>query len=216
MFTPQSFAAEKTSYLFSKLFSLNSINDSIILSWDSDPCTNATGYKIYRHEGPSEYEPDSCETGIGSLLDFIKIGEADLNRIFIDNNNGEGLIPGIEYCYRVVAEYSDGALSIVSDEACATLDPGSPPLTNISVYSDENKNIDSIYLSWITPEVADSISGPYDIRINRSDFLKKENLDLLEIIENVSLNDTTYSDDLPKSQSVVPFSYSVELYGEIE
>ena len=52
---------------------------------------------------------------------FVKIGEVNgINTTsFVDDNNGNGLDEGMNYCYRVIAVFDDGAESIVSDEICA-------------------------------------------------------------------------------------------------
>ena len=52
------------------------------------------------------------------------------------------------------------------------------------------------------------------IRVKRSDFLVKDNLDLLQDINNADLSDTSFTDNSAIDPDIIPYSYSVELYGE--
>ncbi len=123
------------------------------LDWGINPCDPATnfckGYKIYRRQGPSGWTHSQCETGVPAYTGFVQIGTVSgiNNLTFIDNNGGAGLIPGVDYCYRVCAYFNDGAESYASPEACAELKRDVPVITNVDVMTTGSN--DNMYVHWI-------------------------------------------------------------------
>lgn len=123
------------------------------LSWGQNPCNPTTnfckGYKIYRKQGPSGWLHAQCETGVPAYTGFVQIGTVSglTNLTFIDNNGGPGLIPGVDYCYRVCAYFNDGAESYASPEACSELKRDVPIITNVDLMSTGTN--DSIYVAWV-------------------------------------------------------------------
>ncbi len=111
------------------------------LDWGINPCDPATnycrGYKVYRRQGPSGWNHAQCETGVPGYTGFVLIGTTTgINSLtFVDNNNGNGLIPGVDYCYRVCAYFNDGAESYASPEACSELKRDVPVITHVDVAS---------------------------------------------------------------------------------
>jgi len=107
----------------------------IQLEWKRSVCNHASGYEIYRRIGSYDGELRPCDTGVPAGWGYEKV--ATLNGInnttYRDNNNGRGLSPGLEYCYRVVAIFADGAKSLPSVEVCASLLSGTPPMITTSV-----------------------------------------------------------------------------------
>ena len=99
-----------------------------MLSWSAYPCSNAVALLVYRKAGCDGYEPDACETGIreGYQLIATMSGAAATTYTNLD------LPPGMSYEYRIVAQFPDGALSIVSDAACVTLKDDSPLITHVT------------------------------------------------------------------------------------
>jgi len=173
-----------------------------------------TGYNIYRRQDNSGYVVDSCTYGLPPYTGFQKAGNTKSfsDTIFNDNNQGTGLLQGIQYCYRVVAVYPDGSESYPSEEVCSTLSPGAPSLLNTSVI-DHNATNGSVFISWIKPGDLDTIPayGPYEYIIYRSDDLWGQNLVQAGSFQTNDLDDTTYLDTGINSL-VYPYSYSVELY----
>ena len=145
---------------------------------------------------------------------FTLIGTTNsyTDTIFIDNNKGLGLSQGIEYCYRIVAVYKDGANSYPSDEVCTSLIPGSPSLLNTSVLITDN-NTGQVYLSWAKPLFLDTIpaNGPYEYIIYRSQNLWGLNKAEIFRFNTTNLDDTTYTDSNLNTE-IYPYSYSVELF----
>ena len=193
----------------------NPTSNSVRLNWHECNCPNVTGYEIYRREGPSGLILDSCSTGVSAFDGFIKVGETDGRRdtLFTDNNNGNGLIQGIEYCYRVVGIYSGTTPGYPSEEVCAILIPGTPAMINVSVIQSSQNG--SIFLAWAKPEGLDTIgaTGPYEYSLYRYNDLWGTNLIGQQSIKTNDLNDTTFT-DTPLNTLVYPYSYKLELYND--
>ncbi len=159
---------------------VNPQGSSMNLLWTISPCTPATnpviGYKIYRKQGPSGWNPAQCETGVPASTGFVLIGAVSgLNTTtFVDNNGGAGLIPGIDYCYRVHTFFLDGAESYASPEACSELLRDVPVITNVDITS-TNSSTGTLDVKWVNP-LANGIDfdttihpGPYIVKIRRTD-----------------------------------------------
>jgi gliding motility-associated-like protein len=131
---------------------------------------------------------------------------------FVDDNNGEGLVQGIEYCYRVTAYYNDGNESYPSGEVCNTLVPGFPSLLNASVTSIDAV-AGSVFVSWAKPRNFDtgSAPGPYVFRIYRSLSTNPADFTLIDTITTVDLNDTTYMDS-PLNTVAFPYYYNIKMF----
>jgi gliding motility-associated-like protein len=191
-------------------------SSSIQLSWDTSDCLNVTGYGIYRKEDRAGYQPDSCVSGVPGYLGYELVGitSGRTETSFLDNNGGEGLQQGIEYCYMIVAFYGDGVPGYPSSEVCDVLIPGTPVVLQASV---ENVDVNGeVFLSWARPRGLDTIpaSGPYEYIIYRSDLdAWGENLNEIHRFTTGNLNDTTYS-DTPLNTLDFPYSYKIELYND--
>jgi gliding motility-associated-like protein len=185
--------------------------NSIMLNWWHSPCTQAIRYDIYRRNGPSGWNPDSCETGVPDSL-FVKIGSTySVNdTTFLDNNDGIGLPMGYEYCYRVVAVFSDEAESYASNEACTELVKGIPVITHVSINKTDINN-GKVYVEWSKPTEFDTIAapGPYKYLIYRSPDYWGQSLQLIDSL--MDINDTIYNDSLINTEAT-SFSYKVEFY----
>ena len=188
-------------------------SNSVNLLWNKYSCNNIQGYKIYRKVGTSEYTYDDCTPGLPPSSGFDLIGKTSgaNDTIFNDNNSGQGLIQGTQYCYRITAILSDGSESFPSGELCTSLVPGSPPLLNASVEDQGPQG--AIFLSWAKPINVDTLSapGPYEYIIYRSNDLWGKNSQQIYSFITTDLNDTIYTDQ-PVNTDDYPYSYSVELY----
>ncbi len=156
-------------------------NENIRLQWSPYFCSNAENMKIYRRKGDFPYDLDSCFTG--PPAGFTEVGEVDINTIsFLDNNNGMGLEKGPKYCYVIVAQFPDGALSRPSNEKCNALPLDVPLITNVDVLQTANNG--SINVSWTRPLELDSNSNPppyrYDLFGNNVGDLLVSRNDLLD------------------------------------
>ncbi|MDA3779810.1 MAG: gliding motility-associated C-terminal domain-containing protein [Bacteroidales bacterium] len=186
-------------------------NSSINLSWDNSTC-KPEKYIIYRREGTETIPTDSCTTGIPIESDYEYIGETQ-ELYFTDNNNGDGLIQGINYCYRIVAEYSDGAQSYPSEEICQNVVQGFPKITNVDVLTTDL--IDgNIQVKWAKPTQLDTIpgaEGPFKYLIYRSDGIWGMRLELIDSLS--SLEDTSFI-DTNLNTTEYAYSYEIELIND--
>ena len=133
------------------------------LSWTTYPCANATALLVYRKAGCNGYVPDECETGIREGYQLI----ATLNDVSTTSYIDQNLPQGISYEYRVLAQFPDGAKSIVSDAACVTLKNDSPLMTHVS-----NDSIDlvsgQVVTRWAKPkEIDDQYVAPFNYTLTR-------------------------------------------------
>jgi len=186
-------------------------NAFIRLNWRAPEC-NPAKYLVYRKIGSSIYELDSCTTGLNEESGYEFVSETT-DTLLIDNDNGEGLVQGFDYCYRIVAEFINGGQSYPSDEECAALAPGYPTMTNVSIDKTDDIN-GEIFVRWLKPDRLDTVAGatgPYKYLIYRSNDAIGMHFQLIDSISG--LNDTTYFDsnlDTKESQ----YSYEVALYND--
>ena len=133
------------------------------LSWSAYPCPSAVSLLIYRKAGCDGYEPDACETGIRDGYQLI----ATLNDASATSYSDLDLPQGVTYEYRILAQFPDGALSIVSDAACVELKNDSPLMTHVT-----NDSIDlvsgHVVTSWVQPKEIDAqYVAPFSYSLTR-------------------------------------------------
>ena len=185
--------------------------NTITLSWNPTPCTvNAIGYKIYRRIRSSGFIPDHCETGVPAYTGYQQIGKTDINTtIFTDDNNGNGLLRGTQYCYLVIAYYADNAESYASNEACAFLKKEVPVITHVSI-EETDATTGKIKVQWIKPnEFTDTVQypGPYFYTVNRS----INGISNFTNIATCSVTDTLFVDSLQNTVNNT-FYYRIDFY----
>ena len=186
-------------------------NAFIRLNWIAPDC-NPANYLIYRRINSLDYTHDSCTVGLAEDTGYKLVGKT-VDTSFVDNDGGEGLVQGFDYCYRIVAEYSDGGQSYPSDEYCAVLAPGYPIMTNVSVLNTDETN-GEIMVKWVKPDKLDTIpdaTGPFKYIIYRSD----DGIGMrLQKIDSISgLNDTTYLDSFLNTMDS-QYSYEIALFND--
>ena len=135
----------------------------VALSWMAYPCPNASALLVYRKADCDGYVPDECETGIRNGYQLV----ATLNDVHSTSFVEHDLSQGVEYEYRILAQFPDGALGIVSDAACVTLKNDSPLMTHVS-----NDSIDLIsghvVTGWTQPkDVDDQFVAPFSYALTR-------------------------------------------------
>ena len=187
------------------------LGNAIKVNWSRNTCSNISGYMVYRRNGFYGFVHGNCETGVPAYTGYKLIAtiEAQTDTSYTDDNNGAGLIHGIDYCYMVVAYFPDGAESYASNEVCISLSKDVAIITNVSVENTSPAE-GRIYLAWSKPTEIDAIQapGPYTYLIFRSAGLNGENPVLIDSLSN--LNDTVYFDNgLNTSDNA--FSYRVDL-----
>jgi len=188
------------------------LGTTVTLNWDPYSCQNASGFYVYRTTDSSGWVHGYCETGVPAYLGYKRI--ATINNInqlsYLDNNNGQGLVQGVKYCYLVTAWYPDKAEGYASNEACATLKKDVPVITNVSIRTTD-ATTGSIYLAWSKPTEIDTLQapGPYKYLITRA---RSDNpMQYITIDSTENLNDTIRVDTLLNT-SVYSFLYKIDFY----
>ena len=174
----------------------NPSGTSIFLTWEPSLCSQAIGYKIYRRNGIySGTISCPCTTGAPDGSGFSEIAQVEglNNTAYTDDNGGEGLIHGNDYCYLIVAVYPDGAMSCASTQVCAELKKDLPVITNVDIQVTDPTN-GKIYIAWSPPTEIDAVLNPppYKIKLMRSDNMGLTYIPVTEISD--VFNDTTFVD----------------------
>lgn len=171
------------------------VGNTIHVSWNKALCSQSLGYELYRRNGFYGFVPGPCETGVPAYTGYEKIAtiQGINDTTFVDNNNGLGLIHGIDYCYMVVATFADGGKSIASPEACASLNKDVPIITNVSVEVTSN-GAGEIFVAWSKPTELDTIlfPPPYQYVINRA--TAQPPGAFIRVDSTFNINDTLYID----------------------
>ncbi len=188
--------------------------NAIKLIWNKSFCTNAVGYKIYHRNGYYGYIHDYCVTGVPAYTSYTLLAvKTNINDTsYLDNNNGSGLLHGIDYCYIVIAYYPDGAESYASLEACAALKRDVPIITNITITQTHAVNgADTV--AWSKPTELDTIQlpGPYKYLIYRSADFNGNNFTLIDSLAGI--NDTIYANTGINTLGF-PYSYRIDFYND--
>ncbi|MDX5417959.1 MAG: gliding motility-associated C-terminal domain-containing protein, partial [Hymenobacteraceae bacterium] len=143
---------------------------NVRLTWDLYTCQNASTIRIYRREGPSGFIPGPCETGVPASTGYVLIAEVGKDQTeYLDDNNGQGLSAGAEYCYIIYAEFPlpAGGKSIASMEACVVLERDIPYITNVTVDRTDVTN-GQITVRWTQPGPGiERLNPPYEYRLFR-------------------------------------------------
>ncbi len=173
---------------------------NIILNWTPTVCTQAMGYKIYRKNGPSGFIPAQCQTGVPPSTGYTLIATVtgSNTNTYTDNDNGQGLIHGVDYCYMICAFFNDGAESYASNEDCVSLKKDVPIITHVTVDSTATQGKNTII--WSPPKRSDidtiTFPGPYKYIIYRSFGSNCNNMLAIDSISQVTLpgnsSDTMY------------------------
>jgi len=192
-------------------------NGSFIdLHWTPPPCSGILHYNIYRRAGmyPGNI-PCPCDAGAPGYSGYTLIGSTqdsvENDTTFTDDNNGQGLTIGIEYCYIITAVYPNGAESCASPQTCATLKKDAPVITHADVRHTDAVN-GSVYVGWSPPTDLDTTiyKPPYEYRVYRSaGFFGADFSTLVATFGN--LNDTSVVDTLLDTDTQ-PWSYKIELW----
>lgn len=192
------------------------VGNSIELEWNKSPCPKASYYEVYRRVGYYGFFPGYCETGVPAYTGYSKVHTtSDVNdTTYTDNGGGSGLVPGLDYCYMVVAIFIDGAESYASEEVCASLKKDLPIITNAGNDSADLNNGYSRLL-WSKPTELDTIQipGPYYYELHRAEGIAGQDF---SFVQNFSdLNDTLYIDqDIDLNQDGEGYNYRIDLYSD--
>lgn len=167
-------------------------SNSIQLSWDAYiGASFGPTLKIYRRVESFDFEPTSCNTGIPNGSGYTLIGEVQGTDItFLDDN---GVRPGVNYCYRIVAEFPapKGGVSYASNEFCQAINVDVPVITNVSVLETDATNGEN-FVRWTSPIGINEtlFPGPFRYELLRNNGLNA----IMGGSLLTSTSDTTYND----------------------
>ncbi|WP_233555471.1 T9SS type B sorting domain-containing protein [Pontibacter oryzae] len=172
-----------------------SADRNVTLTWDPYICQNADKIRIYRREGPSNFVPDECQTGVPASTGYVLIGEVNTGEItFFDNNKGAGLEAGVEYCYIIYATFPPlgRGESIASAEACVVIDQDIPYLTNVTVDETDETN-GEITVKWSQPMDVQNLTPPLEYVLYRK-VGQETGTGFTEVKRTRNMSDTTFVD----------------------
>ncbi len=189
-------------------------NRAVLLVWDSYLCQTSgvpgvlPTIRIYRREGCFPYTPSVCETGIPASAGYQLIDSVPANiTAYNDDNKGAGLVRGHTYSYRIYVTFPlpAGGSSIVSNEACITLDGRSAQFTNVDVLS-TSATTGQISIKWTRPRptTGTAFNAPLGYRLSRS---TTGAAPFTLVTTKTSLTDTTYVDNV----NTQDFQYTYQL-----
>ncbi|OWP62989.1 hypothetical protein CDA63_11435 [Hymenobacter amundsenii] len=165
------------------------------LDWDSYSCQN-TGARIliFRREGCYPFTPGPCETGLPAAAGYVQIGSVSAGtRTFLDDNNGQGLVRGKTYSYRIYVQFAEpsGGASLTSNEACIKIEGRSPRLTNVTVDRTDPAT-GQITVRWTKPAPLGNFNAPRGYRLYRATGQNPVATDFRKVYTTTNLNDTTF------------------------
>lgn len=190
------------------------LGNSVVLTWDESPCSQAQGYFIYRRIDSLGYVPDFCITGVPSSTGYVLVGNSDGigSTTYVDQL---GLSLGQKYCYMVTAFFEDGAESQPSLESCATLIKDLAVITNVSVGETNDSNGRDTII-WSNPTELDPIQypGPYYYEVYRGEgYNEPDQLVFVTdpALEIIGYPDTSFVDEGINTLTQAN-SYRIDLY----
>lgn len=187
---------------------------SIQLSWDPYSCSNADSMQIWRRVGDYDIMFDDCTIGMPGntgyeLIDLVPINQTT----YLDHDDGAGLAPGANYCYRLVAKFNSltgDALSYVSASSCDSLILDAPAITNVDVLATGFEN-GEILVRWVPPYQVDPVAAPpsytYDLFRGEGEGPSEDGYTLIA----QDLSDTVFTDTGINTQNF-QYNYYVRFY----
>nr|WKN36855.1 gliding motility-associated C-terminal domain-containing protein [Tunicatimonas sp. TK19036] len=179
---------------------------AVDLDWEAYSCgaVDDVRIQIWRKPDSTDFVPENCQIGIPPGYELV----AEVDRSVVSYLD-EGLEPGVNYCYRLVAVFPDGASSYASEEICAEMKVDAPVVTNVSVSeTDENEGI--IEIAWRSPfEIDESLfPPPYSYQVVRGTGFGENGSE--EIISGI-ISDTSFV-DIELNTLNEPFHYKIYLF----
>lgn len=187
-------------------------NRSIDLTWDPYTCTNADSIQVWRRIESFNIVPDLCDVGMPDGTGYVMIDKVSgAATSYNDNNLGDLLAYGANYCYRLVAEFPapQGGESYVSAESCGIIKADGPIITHVTV-DDTDPTNGKITVSWVGAFEIDTVlfPPPYNFKLYQGSGLSGE---AAELILGLLDGDTTFQIS-GLNTSDEEFHFRVELF----
>ncbi len=194
---------------------------SIRVDWDEYNCGLADKMQIWRRVDSYNFVPDECNLGIPENSGYELVATVDSIRYtkdnqvfyrtsFLDDNDGQGLAPGANYCYRIVATFPQpsGGESVVSQEVCNIILADAPVTTHVDVLKTD-RNDGEILVKWREPFEIDPVQfpPPYTYEVFRSEGFSGNT-------NEVSLGKTTDTQIIDKGINTTDlvYNYRIDLF----
>lgn len=146
--------------------------EDVLLRWNDYACaTTAESVQIYRRIGAYPLPNDACLTGLPPEAGYTLVTSLSPDLVsFQDGASSEPLLPGVTYCYRLVATFPDGSQSIASDEVCVTTPSVAPYITHVDTEVTGTAD-GEIIVRWTEPLGIDieQYPPPYSYTLLRSE-----------------------------------------------
>ncbi len=158
------------------------VGGDIQINWEAHNCADSEkfrGYTVWRKAGCDSSEIDRCKLGVGGLGYKLLTPDPIKELSFIDDSATRG----VNYTYRVVAEFADAFTSsnpptpfnlissMASKHICIELPQNAPIITHADVEETHPDN-GRMYVAWSKPkaDALDTIinTGPYVYELYRS------------------------------------------------
>lgn len=205
------------------------VGNSVVLNWQNPyTCSTATrfiGFSVWRRIGSNPFVPDTCQPGLAGQ-GYSMIANHLQTYNFIDDQ----VVRGIDYCYRVLAEFADSTgagfyyntdESLASNEACTELHKDVPVITNVDVLTTDQIT-GSIFIQWSKPNAVDldtiQNTGPYTYHIFRGIGFSGNNFSLIQTITAPSfsaLTDTFFTDNNLNTADN-PYHYRISFFSGVD
>ena len=200
---------------------LNNQTRAATVNWQGYLCAigaraprGADSMTVYRRQGSSAWQPGRCETGIPASAGYSVVGRVPIGQTnFLDNNNNAGLQPGVTYCYRLVANYADGSLSVASREFCITSRSNAPLIINVSVVGTAPQN-GQMFVRWVKPIglVVNDFPRPWTYQVSRATGFSGT-AGLVRLPQVFAENDTSFTDQQLNTTGLV-YNYRIYFFSQ--
>ena len=181
---------------------------AVNLNWDEYTCdaVDSIRLQIWRKPDSTTFVPENCQVGIPAGLGYELVATVD--RSVVSYRDTE-LNAGVNYCYRLVAVYPDGAVSYASEEVCAEMAVDAPVITKVSVLTTD-ETTGTIQVDWRSPFEIDEALFPPPYRyqvVRRTGFTRSGET----VVASGIIGDTTFTDTGLNTLDE-PYNYVVYLF----
>ncbi|MGB3777285.1 MAG: gliding motility-associated C-terminal domain-containing protein [Tunicatimonas sp.] len=181
---------------------------SVNLTWDEYTCdaVDSIRLQIWRKPDSTTFVPENCQVGIPAGLGYELVAQVDRSVVAYRDTE---LNPGVNYCYRLVAVYPDGAVSYASEEMCAEMAVDAPVITKVSVLTTD-ETTGTIQVDWRSPFEIDETLFPPPYRyqvVRRTGFTRSGET----VVASGIIGDTTFTDTGLNTLDE-PYNYVVYLF----
>ncbi|MEO9804675.1 MAG: gliding motility-associated C-terminal domain-containing protein [Reichenbachiella sp.] len=139
---------------------------SVQLNWNSySGCIGASHMQIWRRVDSYAFLAEDCVVGLPESAGYQLIDTVDVSlTTYLDDNNGNRLAPGAEYCYRIVAVFPEpaGGESYASSESCIEMGLTAPILVEVDVEETDDE-AGQVFVKWQLPEDLDLNDYEYEL-----------------------------------------------------